>query len=551
MLTLLNIKNFALIESLEINFSAGFSIITGETGAGKSILLGALGLLQGKRADLNSLKNKEQKCIVEGCFNVESYNLQELCSHLDLDYEPLTIIRREILPSGKSRAFVNDSPVNLNVLQELSESLIDIHSQHQTAELSDENYQIQVVDAVAGNRQLLENYQSNLKKYKKNNSALKSLKERRTELIKEQDYSNYLLEELQAADLIKLNQTELEEEYEKLNNVEFVRESFGQSLNLLIAEQLGVIVGLKEVKNLLQKTASFSKDYNELNNRVSSVEIELSDIAAELENQLEDVIYDPEQLSYVYERLQLLYALQKKHQVSTVDELLEIEEQLSEKIFLATDLEQKIEALEEEIKRLEKILRELSKKLSDMRKKAVPGLEKQLLDILKELGMPNAEFKFEFNLSANYLSNGTDEIQLLFSANKGTSYGLLKKVASGGEMSRIMLAIKAVLARYSHLPTIIFDEIDTGVSGEVADKMGEIMSDMSNYMQVFSITHLPQIAAKGKHHYKVFKESDEDTTTSKLVELNAETRVREIAQMLSGKDITDSALQHAKELLTR
>lgn len=551
MLTLLNIKNFALIESLEINFSAGFSIITGETGAGKSILLGALGLLQGKRADLNSLKNKEQKCIVEGCFNVESYNLQELYSHLDLDYEPLTIIRREILPSGKSRAFVNDSPVNLNVLQELSESLIDIHSQHQTAELSDENYQIQVVDAVAGNRQLLENYQSNLKKYKKNNSALKSLKERRTELIKEQDYSNYLLEELQAADLIKLNQTELEEEYEKLNNVEFVRESFGQSLNLLIAEQLGVIVGLKEVRNLLQKTASFSKNYSELNNRVSSVEIELSDIAAELENQLEGVIYDPEQLSYVYERLQLLYALQKKHQVSTVDELLEIEEQLSEKIFLATDLEQKIEALEEEIKRLEKILRELSKKLSDMRKKAVPGLEKQLLDILKELGMPNAEFKFEFNLSANYLSNGTDEIQLLFSANKGTSYGLLKKIASGGEMSRIMLAIKAVLARYSHLPTIIFDEIDTGVSGEVADKMGEIMSDMSNYMQVFSITHLPQIAAKGKHHYKVFKESDEDTTTSKLVELNAETRVREIAQMLSGKDITDSALQHAKELLTR
>lgn len=551
MLTLLNIKNFALIESLEINFSAGFSIITGETGAGKSILLGALGLLQGKRADLNSLKNKEQKCIVEGCFNVESYNLQELYSHLDLDYEPLTIIRREILPSGKSRAFVNDSPVNLNVLQELSESLIDIHSQHQTTELSDENYQIQVVDAVAGNRQLLENYQLNLKKYKKNNSELKSLKERQTELIKEQDYSNFLLEELQAADLIKLNQTELEEEYEKLNNVEFVRESFGQSLNLLIAEQLGVIVGLKEVKNLLQKTASFSKNYSELNNRVSSVEIELSDIAAELENQLEGVIYDPEQLSYVYERLQLLYALQKKHQVSTVDELLDIEEQLSEKIFLATDLEQKIEALEEEIKRLEKILRDLSKKLSDMRKKAVPGLQKQLLDILKELGMPNAEFKFEFNLSSNYLSNGTDEIQLLFSANKGTSYGLLKKVASGGEMSRIMLAIKAVLARYSHLPTIIFDEIDTGVSGEVADKMGEIMSDMSKYMQVFSITHLPQIAAKGKHHYKVFKESDEDTTTSKLVELNAETRVREIAQMLSGKDITDSALQHAKELLTR
>ncbi len=551
MLTSLTIKNFALIESLNIDFSDGFSIITGETGAGKSILLGALGLLQGKRADLSSLKNKEEKCIIEGHFSVEAYNLKEVFERLELDYDGVTIIRREISPSGKSRAFVNDSPVNLSGLQELSTYLIDIHSQHQTQELSDENYQIQILDAVAGNAKVLEEYQENLKVYKGLQASLKQFLKQQADLIKEQDYNSFLLDELEAADLVHLNQEELEQEYEKLNNVEFVRENFGQSISHLSDDQVGVISGLKDVRNLLQKTASVSKDYEELYNRVASVEIELIDISSEIENQLDNVFADPAQMNLINERLQLLYSLQKKHQVNTVAELLDIEKVLSEKAFLASDIDDKIIQTEKDIAKYEIILGDLAVKLSASRFKAIPVLQKQIIEILVLVGMPNANFKFDITEAKSFLQNGKDEIQLLFSANKGMDFGLLKKVASGGELSRIMLAIKAILARYSNLPTIIFDEIDTGVSGEVADKMGEIMKDMGKHMQVLAITHLPQIAAKGKQHFKVFKTSNEDTTTSQLVLLNYEDRVREIAQMLSGKDITESALNHAVELLNK
>lgn len=551
MLTSLTIKNFALIESLNIDFTNGFSIITGETGAGKSILLGALGLLQGKRADLSSLKNKEEKCIIEGHFSVEAYNLKEVFERLELDYDGVTIIRREISPSGKSRAFVNDSPVNLSGLQELSAYLIDIHSQHQTQELSDENYQIQILDAVAGNAKVLEEYQGNLKFYKGLQSSLKQYLKQQADLIKEQDYNAFLLDELEAADLIHLNQEELEQEYEKLNNVEFVRENFGQSITHLTDDQVGVISGLKEVRNLLQKTASVSKDYEELYNRVVSVEIELVDISSEVENQLENVFADPAQMNLINERLQLLYSLQKKHQVNTVSDLLEIEKELSDKAFLANDIDDKIAQAEKDIAKYDLVLSNLSSKLSASRVKAIPVLQKQILDILVLVGMPNANFKFDITEAKSFLPNGKDEIQLLFSANKGMDFGLLKKVASGGELSRIMLGIKAILARYSNLPTIIFDEIDTGVSGEVADKMGEIMKDMGDHMQVLAITHLPQIAAKGKQHFKVFKTSNNDTTTSQLVLLNYDERVKEIAQMLSGKDITESALNHAVELLNK
>ncbi|WP_010252919.1 DNA repair protein RecN [Myroides injenensis] len=549
MLTLLTIKNFALIDSLEINFSKGFSIITGETGAGKSILLGALGLLQGKRADLGSLKNKEEKCIIEGHFNIAEYSLRELFDSIGIDYEDITIIRREILPSGKSRAFVNDSPVNLSDLQVLSSYLIDIHSQHQTGELSEESYQMDIIDAVANNHSLLDKYKTSLKAYKQIQSLLKGYLQQKSDLLKEQDYNNFLLEELEQANLGTMNQEELESEYEKLNNVEFVRENFSHSLEIFNAEQVGVISGLKEIRTLLQKTSGISKEYQELYDRLASAEIEMVDIANELENIAENVVMDPEQLNYINDRLQLLYSLQKKHQVNSVSELLSIEKELSDKAFLATDLDDKIVKAELKVNELDAVLSEIADKLSKSRNKVIPSLVKQLVDILTLVGMPNASFKFEFTDSESFLANGKDQIQLLFSANKGMDYGLLRKVASGGEMSRIMLAIKAILARYSSLPTIIFDEIDTGVSGEVADKMGEIMRDMSDQMQVFSITHLPQIAAKGAHHYKVFKTSDHKTTTSQIIELEGEDRVKEIAQMLSGKDISSSALVHARELL--
>ncbi|MBB1150407.1 DNA repair protein RecN [Myroides sp. NP-2] len=549
MLTSLSIKNFALIDHLEIDFFNGFSIITGETGAGKSIVLGALGLLQGKRADLGSLKNKEEKCVIEGQFSVDPYKLEELYSFLDMDYEPVTIIRREILPSGKSRAFVNDSPVNLTDLQELSAVLLDIHSQHQTSELSEETYQIKVIDAIAKNEETLEEYQKYLKQYKTALASLQQLKEDEVELLKEQDYHAFLLEELVAAQLSTIDQAELESEFEKLNNVEHVRESFALATQLLSADQVGVIQGLKELRQTLQKTATVSKDYEELYNRVVSAEIELADLANEIEREVDHVVLDPERLTVVHERLQMLYALQKKHQVNTVEELLSIEADLNDKVFQVGDIQEKILAVEKEIATLLVKLDELAAVLSQARQQAIPALSDQLVEILTLVGMPHATFQFDFKTVDHYLNNGKDQMQLQFSANKGMDYGLLKKVASGGELSRIMLAIKAILARYSNLPTIIFDEIDTGVSGEVADKMGVIMKDMSTLMQVFAITHLPQIAAKGHQHYKVFKASEGDSTTSKLIQLNPEQRIEEIAQMLSGKDITASALQHAKELL--
>jgi len=549
MLTSLSIKNFALIDHLEIEFFKGFSIITGETGAGKSIVLGALGLLQGKRADLGSLKNKEEKCVIEGQFSVDPYKLEELYSFLDMDYEPVTIIRREILPSGKSRAFVNDSPVNLTDLQELSAVLLDIHSQHQTSELNEETYQIKVIDAIAKNETILERYQIKLKAYKSSLTELQQLKEEEIELLKEQDYNAFLLEELETAHLSGVNQGELESEFEKLNNVEHVRDSFALATQILDADEIGVIQGLKELRNALQKITSVSKEYEELYNRVVSAEIELTDLGAEIEREVDYVVSDPERLVTLNERLQLLYALQKKHQVNSVEELLAIQEGLSDKIFKVTEVQDKIIAVEKRIQTSQVDLDQLAQQLSEARKSFVPDLQKQLVELLTLVGMPHASFKFEFKTADHYLTNGKDQMQLLFSANKGMDYGLLKKVASGGELSRIMLAIKAILARYSNLPTIIFDEIDTGVSGEVADKMGVIMKDMSTLMQVFAITHLPQIAAKGHQHYKVFKASEGDSTTSKLIQLDKEHRVEEIAQMLSGKDITESALQHAKELL--
>ncbi|WP_413512005.1 DNA repair protein RecN [Myroides odoratus] len=549
MLTSLSIKNFALIDHLEIEFFKGFSIITGETGAGKSIVLGALGLLQGKRADLGSLKNKEEKCVIEGHFNVDPYKLEELYSFLDMDYEPVTIIRREILPSGKSRAFVNDSPVNLTELQELSAVLIDIHSQHQTSELNEENYQIKVIDAIAKNEEILEEYQKHLKIYKTSIQQLKQLKDEEVELLKEQDYNAFLLEELEGANLTTINQVELESEFDKLNNVEHVRDSFALATQILTVDQMGVIQGLKELRQSLLKISTVSKEYEELYNRVVSAEIEVADLANEIEREMDHVISDPERLIAVNERLQILYALQKKHQVNTVEELLAIQMGLSDKVFKVSGIQEQIAEVEKKIQTLIVKLDQLALQLSQARQQAVPALQKQLQELLTLVGMPHAVFQFDFKTIDHYLNNGKDQMQLLFSANKGMDYGLLKKVASGGELSRIMLAIKAILARYSNLPTIVFDEIDTGVSGEVADKMGVIMKDMSILMQVFAITHLPQIAAKGHQHYKVFKASEGESTTSKLIQLDQANRIEEIAQMLSGKDITESALQHAKELL--
>ena len=549
MLTLLSIKNFALIEQLEMNFSNQFSIITGETGAGKSILLGALGLVLGNRADLTSLKDKEQKCVIEAHFDLVKYDLKDFFEANDLDYEDQTIIRREILPSGKSRAFINDSPVNLTELQDLGGFLIDIHSQHQTRELTEEVYQIEILDAVANHQNVLLEYKQHLLAYKSFKSELKKLQNEKESLSKEADYNAFLLEELLSANLKEGEQVELESTYEKLNNVEFIKENLDKSLALANEEEIGIIQSLKEIKNSLQKVSNLSEDYKVLQERVSSVLIEFDDIAKEILIQAEKLFNDPEKLELVSQKLQMIYNLQKKHNVATIEELLVIQNDLDSKVVLADDLDNQIQKLEIKIEEEQSILTDLSSKISENRKIAAPILVNQIVEVLSQLGMPNARFQFEIKSSETFLSTGKDEIQLLFSANKGTDFGLLKKVASGGEMSRIMLAVKSILANYSKLPTIIFDEIDTGVSGEIAQKMGDIMKVMSSKMQVFAITHLPQIAAKGNQHYKVFKSDKENTTVSELKLLGIDERVIEIAEMLSGKDISESAITHAKALL--
>lgn len=549
MLTSLTIKNFALIEQLEMNFSDRLSIITGETGAGKSILLGALGLVLGKRADLTSLKDKEQKCVVEAHFQIDTYALQDFFTANDLDYEAVTIIRREILPSGKSRAFINDSPVNLNELVELGDFLIDIHSQHQTRELTNEEYQTEILDAFASNQTLLIDYKQHLSKYKTLKSDLKKLIADKESLTKEYDYNSFLLNELLAANLKSGEQEELEAIQERLSNVEFIGESIDKSLTILNEEQIGVIQNLKEVKMALQKISGLSENYNALYERISSILIEADDITSELVSESEKLVNDPEKLELVNQKLQTIYALLKKHNVTTIEELLEIQNELDGKVLLADDLEGTITKLESEIANQEKELDEIAAAITKKRLAAAPVLTDKIADILSQLGMPNARFQFEITPTELYSSNGKDGIQLLFSANKGTDFGLLKKVASGGEMSRIMLAVKSIMANYTKLPTIIFDEIDTGVSGEIAHKMGDIMKAMSEELQVFAITHLPQIAAKGQQHYKVYKSVVGETTISELKLLTTEERITEIAEMLSGKEISDSALNHAKALL--
>ncbi|SEQ10404.1 DNA repair protein RecN [Flavobacterium urocaniciphilum] len=549
MLLSLSVQNYALIEHLNINFTNQFATITGETGAGKSILLGALGLIMGNRADLSSLKDKEKKCVIEASFEVSKYNLQSLFEENDLDYENTTIIRREILPSGKSRAFINDTPVNLTELQLLAESLIDIHSQNQTRELEQENYQISILDAIGKNAENLKEYAVLLSDFKQKTKELDQIIAEKNTLFTAQEYNAYLLNELEQVGLQSNEQADLEEELLSLNNSELISETLSKIVSTANEEQFGFVNSLKDCRNALQKIANFSTAYSDLFERLNSSLIEIEDIAETAYQLGEKNVYNPERLEFISSRLQTIYDLQKKHQVATIDELLEIKNQLSEKVLLVDNLEDKIIALNQYLKDKKEELNTKAASITTNRREAIPVFIDKISSILFQLGMPDSQFKMELNAANQFLSNGKDELELLFSANKGTSLGSFKKVASGGEMSRIMLAIKSVLADFSKLPTIIFDEIDTGVSGEIALKMGEIMKKMSENRQVFAITHLPQIASKGDAQFKVSKETIAENTISKIVKLNAEERIVEIAEMLSGKQITDSALSHAKTLL--
>lgn len=549
MLSNLSIKNYALIDNLNVSFTEGFTSITGETGAGKSILLGGLSLVLGKRADLSALRNNDEKCIIEAEFEVAKYQLQPFFKTHDLDYEDRTIIRREILPSGKSRAFINDTPITLDILSQLGGQLIDVHSQHQTMQLATNDFQLKVIDALAENTAILEKYTNQLLKHKKCLKELSDLTDFQNNANKEHDYKSFLLQELEEATLKIGMQAELEEQHEQLNNVESIIEQLSKGEQLLNNEQVGIVNLFGELKQVSSKLSNFGSQFKELNERIQSAFIELDDIATELQNYQSGVEANPELLANVSNRLQLLLDLQKKHQATDVSELLSIKDSLAEEVGITENLEANIKAKEDELSTITIELINIASKISERRAKVLPKLKQQLEKSLNLLGMASATFNIGITASADFKTNGKDDLEFLFSANKGSDYGQLKKVASGGELSRIMLTIKAILAKYEHLPTLMFDEIDTGVSGEISNKMGDIMLGMSKTMQIFSITHLPQVASKGNHQFKVYKTDEDNVTHTKMKKLSTDERIVELAEMLGGKDISDSAIAHARQLL--
>ena len=550
MLRHLSIQNYALIDLLEIDFFEGFSIITGETGAGKSILLGALGLIVGQRADTQVLQDKSKKCIVEGTFEINAYQLQAFFTKNDLDYAATAIIRREINPAGNSRAFINDTPVNLGLLKELGLSLIDIHSQHETLLLNDSIYQLSVVDAFAQHPDLITDYQKIFKTYKAAEKSLADLLEKEKQSKTDQDYFQFQFEELDSAVLKQGEQEEAEQELEILNNSEEIKSVLNNTSIAFSEGEMNIIAQIAEIKLKLSQAGKYAPSVEALSNRLNSAFLELKDIAGEIEKIEEEIIYDPARIEELSNRLNLVNHLQQKHRVKTVGELVEIREQISQKLLSITTLEADISKLYNELEIQKQLLLKLSGKLSQNRSKAVSKIEKQLKKLLEQLGMPNASVVIEQKTLADFNESGNDKIRFLFSGNTGAEFKELNKVASGGELSRLMLSIKSPVAELKALPTMIFDEIDTGVSGDIADKVGNIMKQMAKKMQVIAITHLPQIASKGDHHFMVYKQTDKTSTRSAIKQLDADERVREIAKMLSGEQLTKAAIENAKELLS-
>jgi DNA repair protein RecN (Recombination protein N) len=549
MLNNLSIQNYALIDHLEVDFSKGLTIITGETGAGKSILLGALGLIAGSRADTQALQDKTKKCIVEASFNIKDYGLKEFFEANELDHELITTIRREINPEGKSRAFINDTPVTLNQLKELGDKLIDIHSQHQTLSLNGSDFQLSVVDAYANNAVLLEAYKGEYKTFKLQEKLLAELIEKESQARKDLDYFQFQFNELEDAGLKAGEQTNMEQELEALNNAEDIKSNLSKAANSLNAGEQNLLSSLSEVKTLLSSMARFKPEIQELSHRINSSFIELKDIANELETLEGDIVYDPKEIEKLNTKLDAIYRLQQKHNVKTAEELIAIKEDLSNKLVDFSSLETEIEKARLSLDKLQKDLHAKAAKLSENRKKVIPKIEKEIASLLASLSMPNAQLKVEQRTGNTLTLSGIDVVSFLFSANKGSEFKELNKVASGGELSRLMLSIKSLIAKLTALPSIIFDEIDTGVSGDVADKVGSIMNAMAGSMQVIAITHLPQIASKGKSHLFVYKEEKNNKTYSNIKKLQEAERIEEIAKMLSTGNPTAAAISNAKELL--
>jgi len=549
MLKSLSISNYALIDKVNINLEKGLTVITGETGAGKSVLLGALSLILGNRSDLNALLNREKKCVVEGEFFVGNNGLKEVFENNDVDFEEETIIRREILPSGKSRAFVNDTPVNLQFLKDIGSKLIDVHSQHQNLLLDDVGFQRMVVDAVADNRSLQIDYQKSYKEYKAVKNQIEALVEENNKQRDDLDYLQFQFVQLDEANLVEGELEELEKQLQELSHVEEIKVNLAEVANVLSEEPRMVVDSLRDAANKIQKIESFLHDGEEVAQRIESAYLDLKDLADDLGARVEDLEYDPLQIQKVQDRLDLIYSLQKKHHIESISELIELRQNLQSQLDKINFFDEELDQLKIKLKDLEKELKQKAKKLSDSRKKVLPLVQSSVEKQLQALGMPHANFVVQMNTAEDYMPNGVDWVEFLFSGNKNGTPSSINKVASGGEMSRVMLSIKSLLSSAKGLPTIIFDEIDTGVSGEVADQMGVIMAEMAKNMQVVSITHLPQITVKGNHHYKVFKTDNEHTTVSQIKKLTHEERVVEVAKMLSGSTLSDAAMENARILL--
>jgi DNA repair protein RecN (Recombination protein N) len=545
----LSIKNYALIDSLNIGFSGDLNILTGETGAGKSILLGAIGLIIGQRADLSVLRDKSQKCIAEGAFEISNYGLQGFFVENELDYEDVAILRREITPLGKSRAFINDTPVNAKVLHDLGLKLIDIHSQHQNLDLNEKHYQLRLVDLVAGNEKLLKQYSELFRKYLSLQELLNKTLILSAQSKKDLDYFEFQFKQLAEAKLIENEQDDLEVLLETLTHAEEIKSVFGQTNQILAEDDRSVLAVLKENLNSLGKLRLIFPEAGQTFDRLESVYIELKDIAIESLAIAEKTENDPEKIEKVNQRLDLIYTLQQKHRVTSVIELLQIQSDLNAKIELIGSYDIEIEYIQKDIRTQKNSLTALATEMSKHRASVARQIENKVIEVLQNLGIPNAAFKLKFEKLTDFSPTGLDEISFMFSANKNQELQEIAKVASGGEMSRLMLAVKTLITDSKSLPTIIFDEIDTGVSGEVAVKMGLILSQMAKNVQVLNITHLPQIAAKGKHHYKVFKFDQDDQTFTSIRKLNDQERIEEIAQMLSGEKYSEKAWETAKELL--
>ena len=551
MLNRLFIKNYALIDNLDIQIDAGLNMITGETGAGKSIMMGALGLILGNRAEGKHFFRDDQKCVIEGFFKIDAYGLQEFFQDHELEYDDETIIRREIAVDGKSRAFVNDSPVTLSILRLLGEQLIDIHSQHATLQLNTERFQLMVIDSVAKNQSILQDYKENLSEYKRLLTSLDRLREEIAEANAALDFNQFQFDELDQANLEEDEQEKLESELSQLENAEEIKNGLLRAEQLLNGGEQAVTLSMKEALQHLQSVQRFMPQATELSDRLQTAWIEVKDIADEVSSKERDVFMDEGRLAEVNERLSVLYGLQKKHRVDSVSELITLRDELEQKILTVTHQGEELMALEQGVASCRQSLEKVAKDLHEARKGVLSLVERKVQEVLAEVGMPNARLKIALTLldADHYKTSGADDIQFLFAANKGQELQAIHRVASGGELSRVMLAVKSLVAQTSALPTIIFDEIDTGISGEVALKVGDIMERLATNMQVLAITHLPQIASKGESHFKVFKEDEGEKTKTDIRLLGKEDRIVEIAQMLSGANPGASALQHAKELL--